>query len=105
MLQHYYGLNKHAVGNTGAGGVQERYLEAESGAKGSSRSEDHFNSSDDGLEVFGTGASVPVRGCATAASTAAGSLIRCRLNGLSQPAHQTKLACSIVQTARAGFTY
>lgn len=63
--------------------VQERYLEAKSGAEGGSRSEDHFNSSYDWLEVLGTGASVPVRRCATAAAAAAvGSLVSCRLDGL-----------------------
>lgn len=63
--------------------VQERYLEAKRGAKGGSRSEDHFNSSHNRLEVLGTGASIPVRGCAAAAAAAAvSSLLSCRLDGL-----------------------
>ncbi len=36
------------------------YLEAESGTEGSSRAEDHLHSRDNGLEVLGAGAPVPV---------------------------------------------
>lgn len=70
--------------------MQEQHLEAEGGAQGSSRSKDHLNSSHDGLEVLGAGASVPIRGCAAAAAVGSVTgLISCRLDGLLQPAHQT----------------
>ena len=72
--------------------VQAQHLEAKGSAEGSSRSKDHLNSSHNGLEVLGTGAAVPVRRCAAATAAAVGSvagLIRCRLDGLLQPAHHT----------------
>lgn len=71
--------------------VQEQHLEAECGAESSSRSKHHLNSSDNGLEVLGAGAAVPVRAYATAATIGSGTgLISCRLDGLLQPANQTK---------------
>lgn len=76
-------------------GVQAQHLEAKGGTEGSSRSEDHLDSSHNGLEVLGTGAAVPFRRCAAAAAAAVGSvtgLISCRLDGLLQPA-QHKTTC------------